>query len=111
MPVVSDRKLTANRKNAKKSSGPKSKPGKRRSARNALSHGLAVPVGNVATLRSDIEALAMSIALASGERATTELSRQAAEAQLDILRIRKVRAAFLTRSFAKCPRLRSPMTN
>jgi hypothetical protein len=40
----------------------------------------------------------MIIALASGERATTELSRQAAEAQLDIMRIEKFARRFLTRS-------------
>ena len=45
MSMVSDRKLAANRENAKKSSGPKSQTGKHRSARNALSHGLAVPIG------------------------------------------------------------------
>ena len=44
-------------------------------------------------MQSDIKSLALSIACASGENAITELSRQAAEAQVDILRIRKVRAA------------------
>ena len=91
--MTSDRKLAANQTNAKKSTGPKSDLGKYRSARNALSHGLAIPVGNIAALRSDIETLALSIARASGGKAVTELSRQAAEAQLEILRIRKARAA------------------
>jgi hypothetical protein len=95
--MVSDRKLAANRKNAKKSSGPKSETGKRRSARNALSHGLAVSIGNIAALRGEIETLALSIALANGRQAITESSRQAAEAQLDLLRIRKCRAAILTK--------------
>jgi len=91
--MTSDRKLTANQKNAKKSTGPKSDVGKYRSARNALSHGLAIPVGNIAALRSDIEALALTSARANGGKAITELARQAAEAQLEILRIRKARAA------------------
>jgi uncharacterized coiled-coil protein SlyX len=93
--MASDLKLAANRRNARKSTGPKTNKGKRRSARNALSHGLAVPVRNISALRSDIETLGLSIALASGERTITELSRQAAEAQLEILRIREVRAAIL----------------
>jgi hypothetical protein len=91
--MTSDRMLAANQKNAKKSTGPKSNVGKYRSARNALSHGLAIPVGNIAALRSDIETLALIIARANGRKAITELSRQAAEAQLEILRIRKARAA------------------
>src|SRR5882762_8385956 len=91
--MTSDLKLASNRKNAKSSTGPKSDGGKYRSARNALSHGLAIPARNIAALQSDIESLALSIARASGENTITELSRQAAEAQVDILRIRKVRAA------------------
>jgi hypothetical protein len=38
--VVSQRQISANRRNAKASTGPKSMRGKRRSARNALKHGL-----------------------------------------------------------------------
>ena len=91
--MTSDIKVASNQENAKNSTGPKSDAGKRRAARNALSHGLAVPVSNIAALQSDIETLALSIARASGEKAITELSRQAAEAQLEILRIRSVRAA------------------
>jgi hypothetical protein len=101
--MTSDLKVASNQKNAKNSTGPKSDAGKRRAARNALSHGLAVPVSNIAALQSDIETLALSIARASGERAITELSRQVAEAQLEILRIRSVRAAIL--------QLRPPTTN
>lgn len=52
---------------------------------------------NIAALRGDIEALALSIARANGEQEISELSRQAAEAQLDIIRVRKCRAAILSR--------------
>jgi hypothetical protein len=91
--MTSDRQLAANQKNAKKSTGPKSDASKHRSARNALSHGLTIPVGNIGALRGDIETLALSIARANGGKAITELSRQASEAQMEILRIRKARAA------------------
>jgi hypothetical protein len=91
--VTSDQKLSSNRKNAQKSTGPRSEAGKRRAARNALNHGLAIPVQTIPELRADIETLAMLIARASGEKAITELSRQAAEAQLEIFRIRKFRRA------------------
>jgi hypothetical protein len=91
--MTSDRKLASNQKNAKNSTGPRSDGGKRRSARNALSHGLSIPVSKIAAMRSDIDDLALSISRASGEKSITERSRQAAEAQLEILRIRKARAA------------------
>jgi hypothetical protein len=93
--VTSDRMLSSNRKNAQKSSGPKTEAGRARAARNALNHGLAIPVQTIPELRKDIESLAMMIARASGEMTITQLSRQAAEAQLEIFRIRKVRAAIL----------------
>lgn len=38
--MTSQRQIDANRRNAKKSTGPKSTAGKRRSARNAIKHGL-----------------------------------------------------------------------
>jgi hypothetical protein len=91
--MTSERKLTSNRKNAKNSTGPKSDEGKHRSARNALSHGLSIPVSGIPAMRGDIEDLALNIALANGEKSITELSRQAAEAQLEIVRIRKAKVA------------------
>src|SRR5437773_10463946 len=95
--VTSDKKISSNRKNAQKSSGPKSAAGKSRAAQNALRHGLAIPVSNIAALRSDIKTLALAIARAStGKEIITELCQQAAEAQLEILRIRRARAAILS---------------
>src|SRR5712692_6027546 len=39
--MPSDRQMNANRNNARRSTGPKSDPGKAASSRNALKHGLA----------------------------------------------------------------------
>lgn len=50
---VGDRRLTANRENAKKSTGPKTDEGKSRSRRNALKHGLA---GSGVALPEDVQA-------------------------------------------------------
>ena len=91
--MASDRKLSANRKNAARSTGPKSAAGKQRSRRNALNHGLAIPAGADPALNDDIGALARIIALAGGRDDVTESSRLAAEAQIDIFRIGKVRLA------------------
>ena len=50
-------RLAANRKNALRSTGPKTSPGKRKAARNALRHGLAIPVWSDPSLSERIEAL------------------------------------------------------
>jgi hypothetical protein len=97
---VSDRKRASNRKNAGKSTGPKSSLGKRRSAQNALNHGLAIPVASVAEFQDDLEAIALSIAHAVGHLSISDLSREAAEAQLDIFRCRKLRASILSRKIS-----------
>ncbi|MEA2736690.1 MAG: hypothetical protein QOE14_3141, partial [Humisphaera sp.] len=39
-PPLSRRRLRANRRNAKKSTGPRTAEGKRRAARNSISHGI-----------------------------------------------------------------------
>jgi hypothetical protein len=100
MTVTSDRKIASNRQNAKKSSGPRSAEGKSRAARNALRHGLAVPAGSIADLQSEIEVLARSIADAVGRATATELCLRAAEAQMDIFRIRKVRKSLFSVNFS-----------
>jgi hypothetical protein len=94
-PGISDRKLSSNKENARKSTGPKTAGGKARAAQNAFTHGLAIPIQMIPEFRKDIEKLALMIARASGKDTVTELSRQAAEGQLETFRIRKVRATIL----------------
>jgi hypothetical protein len=93
--MPSDKQIAANRKNATNSTGPKSVEGKQRSRRNALSHGLSIPVSADPALRDDIEVLARIIGSTLGETDVSECSREAAQAQTDILRIRKIRATLL----------------
>jgi hypothetical protein len=60
--MASERQFEANRKNAKRSTGPKTRAGKARSSRNALRHGLArttianevAPGGLIAALISSV---------------------------------------------------------
>jgi hypothetical protein len=89
--VATDRKIASNQKNAQKSTGPRSEAGRRRSSRNALRHGLAVAIGSQSCFSKDIEALAK--VLSAKSRRPTEFARQAAEAEMDLLRIRKIRAS------------------
>jgi hypothetical protein len=101
--MTSDQQIAANRNNAKKSTGPRSKAGREVSRRNARRHGLAVAIGNDPLFRDDIEKLARAIS--GGAQDVTERVREIAEAELDLLRIRKFRAwLFETFYFADAAR-------
>jgi hypothetical protein len=89
--MTSDRKIAANRSNAKKSTGPRSNAGREASRRNALRHGLAIAIGSDPALHEDIEKLAKL--LSSGMQKVSEFARAAAEAEHDLLPIRKIRAS------------------
>jgi hypothetical protein len=88
--MTSPRQIAANRANAKKSSGPKTKHGKARSAQNARRHGLSLS-------DSDPQHVAARNKLAhhiAGEGANPDLLHNAgriAEANIDHMRIRKAR--------------------
>jgi hypothetical protein len=90
--MTSDRKIAANRKNAKKSTGPRSAAGRAASRKNARRHGLATGIGSDPAFRDDIEILAKLLAQAGGRENIGEFAREAAEAHLELTRIRKFRA-------------------
>ena len=56
--MASERQIAANRRNAKKSSGPRSAVGKARSRRNALRHGLAIASRTISAFQQDVMELA-----------------------------------------------------
>jgi hypothetical protein len=91
--MTSERKAISNRKNAQNSTGPRSELGRRHSSRNALRHGLAIAIGSDPSFSKDIEALATTLERGSGGQIVGEFARQVAEAELDLLRIRKLKAA------------------
>jgi hypothetical protein len=90
--MPSDRQIAANRKNAKKSTGPRSEAGRQASRRNARRHGLAIAIGTDPAFHDDIEKLAKALSLSRCAQNVDERARQAAEAELELLRIRKIRA-------------------
>ncbi len=90
--MTTDRQIAANRDNARKSSGPRSKEGRAVSRRNALRHGLAIDIGTNLAFHDDIERLAKLLSRSSGVQNVSEVAREAAAAELDLMRIRKIRA-------------------
>ena len=94
--MASARQIAANRKNAQKSTGPKSQAGRTRAAKNALRHGLAStdsPFGH------EIEGLAHLLSGKTDQANPTFASVEAAHAQITLLQVRKVKAAIFDRFF------------
>ena len=86
--MTSDRQLAANRRNAKKSTGPISRSGKSRSRQNALRHGLAISADRDPSLSADVDQMAQILSRAHGKASITLPTRDAAAAEIDLLRIR-----------------------
>lgn len=88
-------RTAANRRNSRLSTGPKTKAGKESVARNALRHGLAVPVQRDLAVAPEIERLARLIAGETADDVRCECARRIAEAQIDLMRVRKLRNVLL----------------
>ena len=97
-------RASANRRNAKKSTGPRTGAGKSRVATNALRHGLAVPIAALPELDAMVAALARRIAGDNPSTSRVELARRVAEAQIDLQRVRAAKLLILNGSIRIAPR-------
>jgi hypothetical protein len=95
--MTSARKAKANRANAKASTGPRTKQGKSRAAKNALWHGLSLSVLADPTRVTDVENMARKIAGQNPTSEIFEVARRIAEAQIDHQRVRQAELNLLTR--------------
>ncbi len=81
--------------------------GKARSAKNALRHGLNIPVWSDPALAPQAEAIALRIAGPNADAETLECARQVSEAQVDLIRARSLRreviARMLSHPRSDCP--------
>jgi hypothetical protein len=91
--MTSDRQLAANRRNAKKSTGPVSVTGKHRSRQNAFRHGLATNADRDPLLSAEVCQMAQILSGARGEPRITLTTQDAAAAEIDLLRIRTIRVS------------------
>ena len=92
--MASERQIAANRRNACKSTGPRSAAGKKRSGKNALRHGLSKPLSGVEFTR-EREALARQFVGDRKDRFAIELARSAAEAEHELARVRHLKAGLI----------------
>ena len=79
--MASERQIAANRRNARKSTGPRSAAGKKRAGRNAYRHGL-------------------SVSMSSNAAFALERARAVAEAELELARVRRAKVALIERASA-----------
>jgi hypothetical protein len=89
--LIRTARADSNRRNARRSTGPKSAAGKAKVAKNALRHGLAIPARLDPALNREIEGFAELIAGASAPAFLLDCAQRVAEAQIDLRRIRRVR--------------------
>ena len=93
--MTSEKQREANRRNAQRSTGPRSASGKKRSRQNALRHGLSARLGGDPTHDRRAEALAEILAGPEGSPSELNYARIAADATLQITRIRVLRATMM----------------
>ena len=94
--MTSNRKIDANRANARASSGPKTRDGRARSAKNAFRHGLSVSLQADQVLCEEVQTLAREIAGPYANARIQVLAYRVAEAQVDVRRVRHLRHQFLS---------------
>lgn len=75
-----------------RSTGPRTRQGKAKAAGNARRHGLSLPVLADPALAPEVAALARAIAGAGASEARHAAAARIAEAQADLVRVRRLRA-------------------
>ncbi|MBR1171388.1 hypothetical protein JQ571_30725 [Bradyrhizobium liaoningense] len=93
--MASQSQIAANRRNSRKSTGPRSRAGKKRSSGNALRHGLSISFHAGAVQTKAIEKLAQQMAGPRPDRIALELARAAASAVFDLARVRQVKTQLI----------------
>ena len=99
--MTSARKIASNRHNARASTGPKTAAGKRRTSRNSFRHGLSIPIRGNPMHSAEVEHLAATIAGPRADPTIREHARRIAEAQIDLLRVRRARHGLLMHRLAE----------
>jgi hypothetical protein len=97
--MITEKKIIANRANAKASTGPRTQLGKARVGQNARRHGLSLPSLTNPAQSAAIERLALAIVGKTADRNAIDIAQKIAEAQMDLVRIREVRRMICAQTF------------
>jgi hypothetical protein len=95
--MATERQITANRRNARRSTGPRSRAGRKRASRNSYRHGLSSGVATSAEFAKHVESLARKIAGCGADAVSLEVARAVARAEFELAQIRRVRVALIAR--------------
>jgi hypothetical protein len=95
--MTSAKRIKANRRNAKSSTGPRTARGKSLASRNAFRHGLASVTLPVPKVSPQIELLAKAICGKGASQEQYELALNVAESQLMAFKVRAARAEVIER--------------
>jgi hypothetical protein len=106
--MASERQIAANRRNARKSAGPRSGAGKKRASRNAYRHGLTLNIASTAVFAKQLDKLVREIAGDTEDAMLLERARAIAQAELDLARVRRVKVALIERASALGESIRRP---
>jgi hypothetical protein len=98
--MASERQIAANRRNARKSTGPRSGAGRKRASRNAYRHGLTLSINSTAAVAKQLDTLVRKIAGDSEDAIMLERARAIAQAELDLARVRRAKLALIERASA-----------
>jgi hypothetical protein len=98
--MTSPAKIAANRRNARRSTGPRSAAGKARARRNAFRHGLATPASLDHVAMDRIDDLVFALTRDFPSKVELELATLAAEAQAEIERVRQAKVSMVNRAYA-----------
>ena len=98
--MTSERKIKANRANARASTGPKTAHGRSHAARHAVRHASSLPVYGDPVWSEEVESLTRQIIGTDADPEKQQLARRIAEAQVDLPRVRSARHQLLSRALS-----------
>jgi hypothetical protein len=90
--MASEKQLRANRENAMRSSGPKTAAGRLKSSRNALRHGLSLPVAADPAASMTARQLAPMLVPEGADDIQVMAAVEVAQAQAQLLRVAAIRS-------------------